>query len=359
MEMSEQMMRIKRIIMWTTLIGIILLTILSAIESFAGARSAKLFFTSPPMVLYWGLMALLFASGFVAFSRIRGKLGLFLMHAGCLLVIIGSMWSSEDGHRVAKTLLGRDKIQSGLMAIPEGVTEDHVFSAESRHMLGALPFGIRLNKFSIEYYESESEPEPTLFLRMPEGTELQVAAATGNNISLGEARGTLTIVRTFGNLKIHIDGGEKTFIDEDGGDNPAVEVSIERADGTRYSSFAFQNFQHPQKDGLEMVYRAEAQQQKMPRRYLSDLTVVENGKDVAHKIIRVNDPLHFGGYHFYQSSYDLDSTPTTILSITSDSGLYAVFTGYLLLCLGAMWQFWVDAAVRSLRKKRNSEWGSA
>ena len=99
--------------------------------------------------------------------------------------------------------------------------------------------------------------------------------------------------------------------------------------------------------------------ERWDRLYLSDLTVVKNGKDVVHKIIRVNDPLHFGGYHFYQHSYNLDSTPTTILSITSDSGLYAAFAGYLALCLGAIWHFWIDAAVRHLRQKRNQERGSA
>ena len=42
-----------------------------------------------------------------------------------------------------------------------------------------------------------------------------------------------------------------------------------------------------------------------PKRWWSNLTVVENGKDVAHKMIVVNDPLLYKGIRFYQSSYGM------------------------------------------------------
>jgi len=41
----------------------------------------------------------------------------------------------------------------------------------------------------------------------------------------------------------------------------------------------------------------------MPKAYISDLSVIENGKEVLRKEIRVNDPLKYGGVYFYQSSY--------------------------------------------------------
>jgi cytochrome c biogenesis protein len=40
-----------------------------------------------------------------------------------------------------------------------------------------------------------------------------------------------------------------------------------------------------------------------PKEYRSDLTVVENGKEMLQKSIVVNDPLHYNGFTFYQSSY--------------------------------------------------------
>lgn len=40
-----------------------------------------------------------------------------------------------------------------------------------------------------------------------------------------------------------------------------------------------------------------------PKDYLSDLSVIQGGKEVLRKTIRVNDPLTFEGVTFYQSSY--------------------------------------------------------
>ena len=40
-----------------------------------------------------------------------------------------------------------------------------------------------------------------------------------------------------------------------------------------------------------------------PRDYRSDLSVIQNGKEMVRKTIRVNDPLTFGGVTLYQASY--------------------------------------------------------
>jgi cytochrome c biogenesis protein len=41
----------------------------------------------------------------------------------------------------------------------------------------------------------------------------------------------------------------------------------------------------------------------MPKRWWSKLTVLESGREVAHKEIAVNDPLVYRGVRFYQSGY--------------------------------------------------------
>jgi len=78
--------------------------------------------------------------------------------------------------------------------------------------------------------------------------------------------------------------------------------------------------------------------------YLSDLTVVDEGQHMVHKTIEVNDPLHYGGYHFYQMDYDKDRGQYTVLEVASDSGLLAVYAGFILLVAGAFWQYWIVSA---------------
>ncbi len=50
-------------------------------------------------------------------------------------------------------------------------------------------------------------------------------------------------------------------------------------------------------------FRFETFVNGMPKDYESDLVVVKDGRELIKKTIRVNDPLEYAGYTFYQSSY--------------------------------------------------------
>lgn len=79
------------------------------------------------------------------------------------------------------------------------------------------------------------------------------------------------------------------------------------------------------------------------RDFISDLKVIDNGKVVAAKSIEVNKPLCYGGYCFYQSSYDHEKESFTILSVKSNSGIGLVFSGYIFLMIGVVWRLWFRA----------------
>jgi cytochrome c biogenesis protein len=55
----------------------------------------------------------------------------------------------------------------------------------------------------------------------------------------------------------------------------------------------------------------------MPKAYISDLSIIENGKEVLRKTIKVNDPLKYEGIYFYQASYGQGEA---FLKIVSKSG---------------------------------------
>ena len=56
-----------------------------------------------------------------------------------------------------------------------------------------------------------------------------------------------------------------------------------------------------------------------PKEYSSDLSVIENGREVVRKTITVNDPLVYKGIWFYQSSYG-QATATAQLSVSRPDG---------------------------------------
>jgi cytochrome c biogenesis protein ResB len=85
--------------------------------------------------------------------------------------------------------------------------------------------------------------------------------------------------------------------------------------------------------------------------YISEIEIVENDKVVGAKDVEVNHPLHFGGYHFYQSSYDDKAERYTVLSVHADTGLFVVYAGYWLLCLGIIWHLWLRHVLARIRSK--------
>lgn len=73
------------------------------------------------------------------------------------------------------------------------------------------------------------------------------------------------------------------------------------------------------------------------RNYDSEVVVLQGDREVLRKVIRVNEPMHYGGYHFYQEGYDAQRQEYTILLVKSDAGVSFAYAGFVLLCGGVFW----------------------
>ncbi|MEE9585246.1 MAG: cytochrome c biogenesis protein ResB, partial [Candidatus Brocadiales bacterium] len=78
----------------------------------------------------------------------------------------------------------------------------------------------------------------------------------------------------------------------------------------------------------------------------STLRVIEAGEVVAEKTIEVNNPLKYGGYSFYQSSYDPENPKISGLQVARDPGVMLVYTGFSTLCFGIIFIFYLKPLVR-------------
>ncbi len=85
--------------------------------------------------------------------------------------------------------------------------------------------------------------------------------------------------------------------------------------------------------------------------YKSILRVVENGKTMVTKTIEVNNSLKYKGFVFYQSSYDPEGERYTGLQVTKNPGIIVVYTGFILLCLGIVFIFYIKPFLRRKLKK--------
>ncbi len=71
-----------------------------------------------------------------------------------------------------------------------------------------------------------------------------------------------------------------------------------------------------------------------PSSYASEVTVIDGQKKIDYRIF-MNSTLKYGGYQFFQSSYDQDEQGT-ILSVNNDPGTVPTYIGYFLLVLGLL-----------------------
>ena len=352
------MVKVRRTILWATLILIALLILFSVREAFQGAERAQVFFTSIPLSVYWITFVLVLGIGIALFRRLLRSPGLLLIHLGCIAVLIGAMWGSEKAHQLRENIFGASKLHSGKIIVYEGLTENQVLKKnvsfsfrvgdgklvffddnipikDDDKRIFILPFEIKLNDFRIEYYDS-----PRLIARSSDGAiQVLESLEIGEMYNL-EGNTWLTIIEIYNNYKQRRSVDKIEAYDDDGpGSNPAVLTLIRYPDGSEEEQTIFANF--PEYNKPTGRFSFQYQVDWMIKDYFSDVLVIDKGDIVNSKSIQVNDPLHYGGYQFYQSDYDKQGGKYTVLSVVSDSGLNIVYLGYLLLMIGIIWQMWV------------------
>lgn len=339
------MNKLKRIILWAALALITSFIFLSIYGAFLGADRAKGFFNSIPLSIYWLVLVCLLVLAIAVFRRLLRVPGLLLTHLGCLLVLAGSIWGSKAGHNLQKKLTGLDKIPEGQMIIFEGLSERNVISGDNNEQTKELPFSIKLKDFRLEHYEPEY-----LLIQTRGQQRWRLPIEIGTEYSLGADFGTIVVTRRFKNFKITFDGTQRVPIDSPRpGSNPALEVQITEPDGTVTTKYVFERFPghiHLE-DKLLLSYH------RIISDFISEIQIIKDGKVLAEESLEVNHPLYFGGYHFYQHSYDDQAGQYTVLMVTSDTGLNMVYLGYLMLCVGIFWQFWLGSVLRNIQRKND------
>ncbi|MCD6365108.1 MAG: cytochrome c biogenesis protein ResB, partial [Planctomycetes bacterium] len=146
------MTRLQRILKWCALAGIAGLMVLAAGSTFFGAERAGEFFNSRPPAVCWCVMLAALVAGFVGFRSLRRRPAPAAMHAGCILILAGSLWGSAGGHALRSALGGRHKIHKGYMEIYQGRSDCVVAGANAR-TFDALDFDVKLERFSVEYFD--------------------------------------------------------------------------------------------------------------------------------------------------------------------------------------------------------------
>jgi len=337
---------LRRIILWLVLGLVLLLMVLTVVGACKRAEWAGEFFNSWPLEIFWLTFVGLLAIGFTTFGRLRYRPGLLLVHAGCLVILVSSMGGSEKGHAIRRQLLNRDKVREGYMVIYEGQGENRIQSKQNDTVLGQLPFEVYLHDFRMEHYEWSAG---VLYIQDRSGRIWQMVDNEGEQLQPGEDYPGVKILRRFRNFKVGM-GDHKVTDNPEAGAFAALEIELKDKDGNVDTFYVFE--QLPDRDfsaaGLRYVY---ASGYRGVKDYFSDLSVRQGDREMCRKEIEVNKPLHWGGYHFYQSDWDKHGGKYTVLSVVSDAGSSGTYAGFFLLGLGVFWQCWLRYIPRYIRSR--------
>jgi hypothetical protein len=147
---------------WRPIIGyantaaLLFLAALCVAGSFCDAARARDFFHHPAVVLLWMALSVAFAAALLYDGVLARRPGRLASHAGCLLIILGSMWNSDEAHGIAARLLGSDKASGGFVILFEGQSTDKVYSDGFQAVVAKLGFELKLDEFSIDYYPHDA-----------------------------------------------------------------------------------------------------------------------------------------------------------------------------------------------------------
>ncbi len=297
------MKSLRRIELWAALVVFALLAVFSIIGAFLGADKAGVFFSSIPLSVFWVFFVALIAAGIFTFPRLLRSPGLVVAHVGFILVAAGAFWGSNTGNRLEAALTGKPKVLKGYMPLHEGdVTNTVTAGDDANTPVGHLPFSIRLDKFTTDYYAADEpwmliaqvptpaehaaqQAAPYVQVRVgyklgqavpvphtdatvkvlqylpharavytqqgggmvqvtaPDGTTKEMPATVGATLTLDQPKVTVKVVQVFGTLRVMGMGenGEGVQVVDVPGppQNPAVKLEVQHADGTKTTSYAY------------------------------------------------------------------------------------------------------------------------
>jgi cytochrome c biogenesis protein ResB len=274
---------------------------------------------------------------FCTLLRLRLRLsmvGFLTTHIGVLLVLLGAVVGGACG-------------TAGMMQLFVGETGDRFYTKDGTEK--ELPFALRLNRFSVEYYNFGS-----LSAVDNEGRIVAEVAPT-KGAELTVPGHTIKIIDFVPDFVKDLDSGEVTTRSEVLR-NPALLVSVTGGGkvSERWIFAKFPQMAHFHSDRENLPFNLVFQ--LSIRAYRTDASVLNSaGKELKRQTVEVNLPLSFGGYTFYQASYDEAQHEWSGIQVVRDPGVAVVYAGFGLLTFGVFFTLYAKPYLKKRAGGRGNQ----
>jgi cytochrome c biogenesis protein len=262
--------------------------------------------------------------------KTKRTFGFILVHLSLVLLIAGGLTSAT-------------------MRIKGDITLNEGQSAASfTHHGKTIPLGfeLRLKDFELQHYENELEK---LVIAMPEQkTPLEFRFRKEVWTLIPGSDYQFRVERFLPDFRYDM-ASRTAFSASQEPNNPAILVHMKGKDED-YTEWVFSNFSdfHMTKErpiGLKYFWA-----QKVPKAFISHIEILEKGKVVKEQAIRVNHPLRYKGFSFYQSTYDSINGEWSGLAVVRDPGTRVVFASSVMIMLGLIQNIYFHPSRRKKRK---------
>lgn len=340
------------------------LAILSIVGAFLRAGGAKRLFSSWPVAVFWLLLAVLLVAALALGRLRRGGAPVAVAHIGGLLVLIGGLAGSDKAHALAGSVLGNAKPPSGYVVLSKGEQSDMPLAKDLQTKTTKLSFALRLRQFRIEHYPP-GDQRWNLVVRasMDRTGGLELAPQVvrwefGQEIEIPFCDAKCKVLEYTPHARFI---PPATIAADANSPTPAMRIELSRGELRRQVLLAPTEEQPRASVSVTEAFglAGDVGLHLLPppqrvKDYASEMEILEAGQVVGGGTIRVNSPLHHGGYHFYQYACGEEGGQFTVLMAVSDWGLIPAGAGGILLCMGVFWACWVHPAwsVLSGRKSR-------
>ncbi len=273
------------------------------------------------------------------FSLRRRSLGSFISHLSILIILIGA-------------LIGMFYGRKGYIQIKEGEEVNSFISQKNERV--DLGFSIRLNDF---IYNENIDPKEKLLVyschkeavcsmsdseKPGKGEKLiaQIPTDIGTESNIGDTGYRLKVLRYIPDFVM--DTVTKQVVSRSGKpNNPALELEVKDKSGNVKVVWALARYPDMhQAAGSEFkfVYNWVV---RRPKDFISNASILKEGKETINQDIKVNEPLRFSGYTFFQFSYDVENLNWAGLQVVKDPGVPVIYLGFILLIFGLVMIFYI------------------
>ena len=266
----------------------------------------------------------------VSVVRKKRTFGFILVHLSLILLIVGGLMSATMRIK-------------GDLTLNEGQSASSITHREKTIPLG---FELRLKDFELQHYEDGMEK---LVIAIP-GEKQAAEYRFRKNIwtEIPGANFQFRVEQFIPDFRFDM-ASRTAYSASDEPNNPAILVHMKGKDED-YTEWVFSNFSdfHMTKErpiGLKYIWA-----QDTPKAFISHVEILEGGKVVREQSIRVNHPLRYKGFSFYQASYDSQAEKWTGLAVVQDPGTVVIFTSIITIMLGLTLNIYFHPARKKNRK---------